>query len=121
MGLKVRDGKDGITGDDVDSFSSKYKFRWKIEGETLEMMKKAYPGKYFQSNGFKGNLWNLRCAPNGENEADKGKVMLWLQLNAFPMGVSSMAVEFELKCTETNTRALMKHKYSVNKPVAGWT
>lgn len=118
--LKVRDGDDGISGEDVDSFCRECTFRWKIEGETLKLMKTAYTGKCFESEGFNGNLWNLRCAPNGEREEDSGKVALWLQLNAFPMGIGKMYVEFELECVETKTKAFIQHNYYVMKSAAGW-
>ena len=66
-------------------------------------------------------MWSLRCAPNGEAEAERGTVSLWLQLNAFPKGVSKMKVEFELKCVETGTRGLFVHNFNLAKSAAGWT
>merc|ERR1712154_159543 len=62
-------------------FSKQCKFEWKVDGELMDKFKKAYNGKYFESETFNGNMWNLRCAPNGDRTEDEGKVDLMLQLN----------------------------------------
>eukprot|EP01083_Nonionella_stella_P016837 46993_1 len=118
--LQIKSNEDGISGEDSECFSRKCKFEWKVEKQEMIKFKKAYNGKYFESSTFNGNMWSLRCAPNGDQKEDEGKVNLWLQLNSLPKGIGKMKVVFELKCVETNKSAYLVHNYNVLKSVAGW-
>merc|ERR1712204_16532 len=87
----------------------------------LKRFQSARNGKCFESESFFGNLWTLRCAPNGESEDEEGLLSVWLQLNALPKNVSKMKVQFELKCVETGTRGLFVHAFNIAKSAAAWT